>query len=85
MAISLVLNAKRRPSARQLARDIKVTKDTAWYMLMRIRKAFKEYDNVLEGIIEADETYIEGKNKTGIMIRKPKAVRGVEEMTKLLL
>src|SRR6267154_914959 len=58
LAISLVLNAKKGISARQLARDIEVTKDTAWYMIMRIRKAFLEQGNMLGGIIEADETYI---------------------------
>lgn len=63
LAISLVLNAKKGISARQLGRDIEVTKDTAWYMLMRIRKAFVEYGDLLNGIIEVDETYIGGKNK----------------------
>ncbi len=42
VAISLILNAKKGLSARQLARDINVTKDTAWYMLMRIRKSLTE-------------------------------------------
>jgi transposase-like protein len=63
LAITLVLNAKKGISARQLARDIEVTKDTAWFMLMRIRKAFAEYGDLLTGIVEADETYIGGKNK----------------------
>lgn len=63
LAISLTLNAKKGISARQLARDIEVTKDTAWYMMMRIRKAFVDDKNMLEGIIEADETYVGGKNK----------------------
>lgn len=64
LAISLVLNAKKGYSARQLGRDIEVTKDTAWYMFMRIRKAFVEADReLLEGIVEADETFIGGKNK----------------------
>lgn len=63
LAVSLVLNAKKGISARQLARDIEVTKDTAWYMLMRIRKAMVEYGDLLQGIVEADETYIGGKNK----------------------
>jgi len=63
LAISLVLNAKKGISARQLGRDIEVTKDTAWYMLMRIRKAFVEYGDLLEGIVECDETYVGGKNK----------------------
>lgn len=63
VAVSLVLNAKKGYSARQLGRDIEVTKDTAWYMLMRIRKAFISDADLLEGIVEADETYIGGKNK----------------------
>lgn len=63
LAISLVLNAKKGMSARQLARDIEVHKNTAWFMLMRIRKAMTEYGDLLEGIVEADETYIGGKNK----------------------
>jgi len=63
LAISLTLNAKKGISARQLARDIEVNKNTAWYMLMRLRTAMTEYGELLQGIIEADETYIGGKNK----------------------
>ena len=65
VAISLILNAKKGLSARQLARDIKVTKDTAWYMVMRIRRAMAEYGDLLEGIVEVDETYIGGKPRKG--------------------
>lgn len=67
VAISIVLNAKKGISARQLARDIEVNKDTAWYMGMRIRKAMgaQEERDLLQGICEADETYIGGKNKGG--------------------
>jgi len=61
LAISLVLNAKKGISSRQLSRDIEVNKDTGWYMIMRIRRAFAEYGELLEGIIEMDETYIGGK------------------------
>jgi transposase-like protein len=63
LATSLMLNAKKGISARQLARDIDVTKDTAWYMLMRLRKAMIEYGDLLQGIVECDETYVGGKNK----------------------
>jgi transposase-like protein len=61
VAISLVINANKGISARQLSRDIEVNKDTAWYMAMRIRRAMNEYGELLQGIVEVDETYIGGK------------------------
>lgn len=63
LAVSLVLNAKKGISARQLARDLEVNKNTAWFMLMRIRNAMREQGKLLEGIVEADETYIGGKER----------------------
>lgn len=62
LAVSLVLNAKKGYSARQLGRDIDVTKDTAWRVFMQIRKALVEQKELMTGIVEADETYIGGKN-----------------------
>jgi len=61
LAISIILNAKKGIAARQLGRDLQVTKDTAWYMGMRIRKAMYQYGDLLRGIVEMDETYIGGK------------------------
>lgn len=67
LAISLILNAKKGISARQLARDLEVTKDTAWFLAMRIRKAMEEaaQRDLLQGIVEMDETYIGGKPRKG--------------------
>lgn len=67
LAISLILNAKKGISARQLARDIEVNRNTAWYMGMRIRKAMSQIaDNtLLNGIVEMDEVYIGGKPRKG--------------------
>ena len=76
LAISLVLNAKKGISSRQLARDIDVNKNTAWYMLMRIRKAMIEHGDLLEGIVEADETYVGGKNKNRHNDKKTKGGQG---------
>lgn len=61
LAISLILNAKKGISSRQLARDIQVTKDTAWSMQMRVRDAMIEQHQLMTGIVEMDETYIGGK------------------------
>jgi transposase-like protein len=65
LAISLVLNAKKGISARQLARDLEVNRNTAWYMGMRIRNAMFEQGELLKGIIEMDECYIGGKPRKG--------------------
>jgi len=65
LAISLILNAKKGISARQLARDIEVNKNTAWYMGMRIREAMLQDRELLNGIVEVDETYVGGKSRPG--------------------
>jgi transposase-like protein len=70
LAISLILNAKKGISCRQLARDLEVNKNTAWYMGMRIRNAMFEQGELLKGIVEMDETYIGGKPRKGTGFHK---------------
>lgn len=67
LAVALVLNAKKGLSARQLARDLEVNKNTGWRMVMQIRKAMEQRDqhDLLTGMIEMDETYIGGKPRKG--------------------
>jgi hypothetical protein len=67
LAISLILNAKKGISARQLARDIQVNRNTAWYLGMRIRRAMMDSAerDLLTGIVEMDETFIGGKPRKG--------------------
>jgi len=67
LAISIIINAKKGLSARQLGRDLNVNKDTAWRMAMKIRNAMSQTKqrNLLTGIVEADETYIGGKPRKG--------------------
>lgn len=55
IAISLVLNSKKGITSRQLAKDIEVTKDTAWLVLAKIRDAMKKSRGLLEKIVETDE------------------------------
>ncbi|OBQ52759.1 hypothetical protein VQ01_12450 [Tamlana sp. s12] len=60
-AIFLIVNAKKGISSLQLARDINVNKNTAWYMQKRIREAmYSDSDDLLNGIVEVDESYVGG-------------------------
>lgn len=61
LAIALILNAKKGLSARQLARDLGINKNTAWRIGMKIREAMKYDGKLLSGIVEVDETFIGGK------------------------
>ena len=62
LAISLMANAKKSLSSYQLARDLELNQKTAWYMQQRIRAAMASDEGaLLQGIIEADETYLGGK------------------------
>ena len=63
-AIFLITTAKKGISSLQLATVLNVTQKTAWHLLHRIRTMFKETaPDMLKGIVEADETYVGGKNK----------------------
>ena len=60
LAISLILNAKKGISARQLARHLKINRNTAWRISMKIREAMFEPEQrgILQGLVEMDEVYI---------------------------
>ena len=66
MAIGLIVNAKKSLSSCQLARDLDLNQKTAWYMQQRIRAAMASKQGpLLQGIIEADETYVGGRPRKG--------------------
>lgn len=82
LAICLILNAKKGISSRQLARDLDVNKNTAWYLAMRIRKAMKETEQrqLLQGVVECDETYLGGKPRKGSGEGPNKRGRGAKKV-----
>ena len=78
IAIALIVNAKKSLSSHQLSRDLSLNQKSAWFMQTRIRSEMaKKGGALLQGIIEADETYIGGKpRKHGKYKDKEPAKRG---------
>ncbi len=62
-AIFLFSTSKNGVSAKELQRQLGVTYKCAWRMAHEIRKLLDQGNTLLTGIVEADETYIGGKNK----------------------
>jgi transposase-like protein len=65
LAMWLLANCKNGVSSYEIARDIKVTQKTAWFMLHRIRLAMQQGSILKLGgggaSVEVDETFIGGK------------------------
>ena len=77
-ALYLELTSLKGVSSLKLARDIRVTQTTAWFMLHRIRAAFSsDGEPPFEGpIVEFDETYVGGRERNKHASRKLRAGRG---------
>jgi len=76
-AIWLIASNRNGISSHELARALKVTQKSAWFMLHRIREAMADPGFIkLMGPVEADETYVGGKRRrpnvgAALLAKKP--------------
>jgi transposase-like protein len=63
LAMWLITSHKKGIASTQLAKDIKITQKSAWFVLHRLRHAARtqSFNAPLDGDVEIDETYVGGK------------------------
>jgi transposase-like protein len=78
MAMWLVTNCKNGISSYEIAKDVKVTQKSAWFMLHRIRLAMQDETpgNKLSGHVEVDETFIGGKARNMHLDKRERRITG---------
>src|ERR1022692_915746 len=77
-AMWLVTNCKNGVSSYEIARDVKVTQKSAWFMLQRIRLAMQDdfFGSKLGGEVEVDETFIGGKARNMHLDKRERRITG---------
>src|SRR3989304_316710 len=68
MAIHLMTSSKKGVSSHQIARELGITQKSAWFVCHRVREAMRQEPlkgMLLQGTVEADETYVGPKNVRG--------------------
>jgi transposase-like protein len=84
-AVYLLCEAKKGMSALQLKRTLGVAQKTAWFLCHRIRAAMvDESGELLHGVVEADETYVGGKNRRSYATRSERSKHRYDNKTTVL-
>ena len=77
IAIYLETTNLKGVSSMKLHRDLRVSQKTAWFMLHRIREAWKqELGDRFEGPVEIDETFVGGKARNMHAYKRKQVIKG---------
>ncbi len=83
MAMYLISSHKKGVSSCQLARDIKVTQKTAWFILHKVRGLYGQSDSAsLNGEVEMDEMYLGGREANKHESKHTEGTQGRSTKTK---
>src|SRR5262249_47489419 len=86
VAIWMLANCKNGVSSYEIAKAVKVTQRTAWFMLHRIRYAQHQGSiNKMTGTVEADETFIGGKARNMHANKRAEKIHGRGPMGKAIV
>jgi transposase-like protein len=74
----MLTNCKNGVSSYEIARDVRVTQKSAWFMLHRIRLALQDdfFGSKLGGEVEVDETFIGGKARNMHVSERKRRITG---------
>ena len=74
----MLTNCKNGVSSYEIARDVKVTQKSAWFMLQRIRLAMQDecFGSKLGGEVEVDETFIGSKARNMHVSERKRRITG---------